>query len=198
MSEKQSWADPSPLGLFGFGMTTVLLNIHNTLLLGMSNTMAIGYGFFFGGLAQVIAGVIDAKKGNTFGATAFTSYGLFWIGLATALTLSSLGIFPLVGSLDLAWTMLVWGVFTTILFVGSFKTTKALSFILGSLAVLFYLLAASNAIIAFDPTNTILLTITGFEGIICGSSAIYTAAAIILNGMYERTVLPICPWQKKK
>ncbi len=197
MSEKQTWADPSPLGLFGFGLTTVLLNLHNLGLLGVANTMAIGYGFFYGGLAQVIAGIIDLRKGNTFGGTAFCSYGLFWIGLATALSLSSMGLFPTITVIDLAWTMLVWGVFTTIFFVGSFKTTKALSFVLGSLAILFYLLAISNTVI-YLTGSTLVLTITGLEGIVCGASAMYTAAGIILNGMYNRTVLPLGPWQKKE
>jgi len=197
VAENKSWADPSPLGLFGFGLTTVLLNLHNTGFLGVSNVFAIGYGFFFGGIAQVIAGIIDLKKGNTFGGTAFVSYGLFWLGLALVIVLSSMGILPAPTDIDLAWAMFAWGVFTTIFFLGSFKTTKALSFILGSLAVLFYMLAISHVLIFFTG-STLFLTITGIEGIVCGASAMYTAGAIILNGMYERTVLPLGPWQKEK
>jgi succinate-acetate transporter protein len=182
MSEKQSWADPSPLGLFG---------------LGVGNIFAIGYGFFFGGVAQVIAGIIDLKKGNTFGGTAFTSYGLFWLGLAFVLTASGSGIISAPTDIDLTWMTFMWGIFTTLFFIGSFKTTKALSFVLGSLSILFYLLAISHAII-FLTGSTIVLTITGIEGIICGGSAMYTAGAIIINGMYKRTVLPLGPWQKEK
>ncbi|MHA1237627.1 MAG: acetate uptake transporter [Candidatus Odinarchaeia archaeon] len=194
-TQKQILADPSALGLFGFGLTTVLLNIHNLGLVGLANTMAIAYGFFYGGIAQVIAGIIDFKRNNLFGGTAFTSYGLFWLGLALAITFNWMGLI-VVTPIDLAWTMLLWGVFTTVLFAGSFKTNKALSFVLGSLALLFYLLTLSNFILAVDPTMTIPLTITGIEGIICGGSAMYTAAAIVLNSMYGREVLPLGPYNK--
>ena len=194
-TQKQLFADPSALGLFGFGLTTVLLNVHNLGLVGLANTMAIAYGFFYGGTAQVIAGIIDFKRGNSFGGTAFTSYGLFWLGLALAVTFSWMGLITLT-PIDLAWTMLLWGIFTTVLFAASFRTNKALSFVFGSLATLFYLLTLSNFILAVDPTMTLPLTITGIEGIVCGLSAMYTAAAIVINNMYGREILPLGPYKK--
>src|SRR5512136_3301191 len=77
---EQKLANPAPLGLMGFGMTTVLLNIHNAGFFPVSD-MIIAMGLFYGGIAQIIAGLMEFKKGNTFGTTAFTSYGLFWISL---------------------------------------------------------------------------------------------------------------------
>lgn len=81
MSEKGSLlANPAPLGLMGFGMTTILLNLHNMGLFGISSVI-VAMGIFYGGLAQILAGVMEFRKGNTFGTLAFTSYGLFWLSL---------------------------------------------------------------------------------------------------------------------
>src|SRR6201995_3513925 len=87
---KDSTANPAPLGLCAFGMTTVLLNIHNAGVFEM-NSMILGMGIFYGGLAQVIAGIIEAKKNNTFGLTAFTSYGFFWLSLVGLIVMPKLG-----------------------------------------------------------------------------------------------------------
>ena len=84
-------ANPAPLGLLGFGMTTVLLNLHNAGLIALGS-MILAMGIFYGGLAQVIAGIQEWKKNNTFGATAFTSYGMFWLSLVALLFLPKLGL----------------------------------------------------------------------------------------------------------
>ena len=89
MEEKLS--NPAPLGLMGFGMTTVLLNLHNSGLLPMS-TMILAMGIFYGGLAQVIAGIMEFRKGNTFGSVAFTSYGLFWLSLVGLIVMGKMGL----------------------------------------------------------------------------------------------------------
>ena len=83
-------ANPAPLGLLGFGMTTVLLNLHNAGLFGLGS-MILGMGIFYGGIAQVIAGIMEWKKGNTFAATAFISYGFFWMTLVALLVLPKMG-----------------------------------------------------------------------------------------------------------
>ncbi|MEP6514150.1 MAG: acetate uptake transporter, partial [Parafilimonas sp.] len=90
---KDSTANPAPLGLFGFVMTIVLLNLHNEGIFEM-NSMILGMGIFYGGLAQVIAGILEAKKNNTFGLTAFTSYGFFWITLVALIVMPKLGCIP--------------------------------------------------------------------------------------------------------
>src|SRR5882757_4432936 len=83
---REGLANPAPLGLFGFGMTTVLLNIHNAGFYEM-NSMILAMGLFYGGMAQVIAGILEYKKNNTFGMTAFISYGFFWLTLVALILL---------------------------------------------------------------------------------------------------------------
>src|SRR5580700_10815603 len=87
---KDGIANPAPLGLCAFGMTTVLLNLHNAGIFEL-NSMILAMGIFYGGLAQVIAGYIESKKNNTFGLTAFTSYGLFWLSLVALVVLLKTG-----------------------------------------------------------------------------------------------------------
>ncbi len=176
-------ANPAPLGLMGFGMTTVLLNIHNAGFFEM-DPLIIGMGIFYGGIAQVIAGIMEFRKGNTFGTTAFTSYGLFWLSLIYIV---------LVGDADptfMGWYLFMWGLFTAYMFLGTLNKNRALQFVFGSLAVLFFLLAIGDW---FDLGT--VTEIAGWEGIVCGFSAIYLAAAEVLNETYGRTVLPIGPMQ---
>lgn len=180
-------ANPAPLGLMGFGMTTVLLNIHNAGFFPEISPMVLAMGFFYGGLAQIIAGILEFKKGNTFGLTAFTSYGAFWMTLVGLVLLPKLipGIAPTpVGFIGCYLGM--WGVFTLFMFVGTFKANRALQVIFGSLVILFFMLAVK------DFTGwKILGTIAGYEGIFCGASAIYLAMAEVINEKFGRCVLPI-------
>jgi succinate-acetate transporter protein len=191
---KDGTANPAPLGLLAFGMTTVLLNIHNAGGYSM-NSMILGMGLFYGGLAQVIAGVLEWKKNNTFGTTAFTSYGMFWIMLVTTLVLPKVA--PgLAGfatdTTALGALMAVWGFFTLVMFIGTLRLSVALQVVFGSLTVLFALLAAG-----FFTGNTNITKIAGFEGIFCGASAIYTGLAQVLNEVYAGTVLPLGICKKK-
>ncbi|MDG6222323.1 MAG: acetate uptake transporter [Candidatus Bathyarchaeota archaeon] len=188
MSEKL--ANPAPLGLLGFGMTTVLLNIHNAGLYPLG-AMILAMGLVYGGLAQVIAGIMEFKKGNTFGTLAFTSYGLFWWSLVILLllpnfTLLASGSVIAPGDTAMAAYFIMWGLFTLFMFCGTLKKPNALKFVFASLVVLFFMLAAYRL-----TGNADLLTITGIEGIICGSSAIYTGIAEVLNETYDRKVLPL-------
>ena len=183
MSEKL--ANPAPLGLMGFGMTTILLNIHNAGFFPIS-AMILAMGLCYGGLAQVIVGIMEFKKGNTFGLTAFTSYGLFWWSLVLLLIFPSMGISEATPAAFMGWYLSLWGMFTGFMFFGTLKANRALQFVFASLTVLFFLLAAR------DFTGSRLIgTIAGFEGIICGASAIYLAMAEVLNEQFGRTVLPI-------
>ncbi|HGN1706135.1 TPA: acetate uptake transporter [Providencia rettgeri] len=178
-------ANPGPLGLLGFGMTTILLNIHNAGFFPLSSVI-LSMGIFYGGLAQFIAGLIEYKKGNTFGATAFTSYGMFWISLVGLLFLPTLGLAETTSPEFLGVFLAIWGVFTFFMFLGTFKANLVLQFVFGSLTVLFALLAIGNI-----TGNAALLKFAGFEGIVCGASAFYLAVAEVLNEQYGRTVLPI-------
>jgi len=190
MSTPNAIANPAPLGLCAFGMTTILLNIHNAGFFEL-NSMILGMGIFYGGLAQVIAGVIEAKKDNTFGLTAFTSYGFFWLSLVGLLVMPKLGWAEKTSDTAMAAYLGVWGVFTLLLFFGTLRLSKALQFVFGSLVILFALLAYSRA-----TGNATIGTLAGYEGIICGASAVYTGIAQVLNEVYGRTVWPLGPVQK--
>jgi succinate-acetate transporter protein len=180
-------ANPAPLGLLGFGMTTVLLNIHNAGFFPLS-AMILAMGIFYGGLAQVIAGIMEWKKNNTFGTTAFTSYGLFWLSLVGLLVMPTFGWATAADPKAMAAYLFMWGLFTFIMYIGTLRITKALQFVFLSLAILFFLLAAGDF-----TGNAIITKIAGYEGIICGFSAIYTALAQVLNEVYGKIVLPIGP-----
>ncbi len=185
MSQTIKLANPGPLGLMGFGMTTVLLNIHNAGFFPIG-AMILAMGLCYGGLAQVIAGILEFKKGNTFGLTAFTSYGFFWISLVVLIILPKLGLAEATPHAFMAWYLVMWGSFTGFMFIGTLRSNFMLKFIFASLTVLFFLLAIR------DFTGSQLIgTIAGFEGIVCGLSAIYLAMAEIINEQHGRTVLPI-------
>jgi succinate-acetate transporter protein len=180
-------ANPAPLGLCAFGMTTVLLNIHNAGFYEM-NSMILAMGMFYGGIAQVIAGIIEAKKNNTFGLTAFTSYGFFWLSLVGLLVLPKLGLAAAASESAMIAYLSIWGVFTFLLFFGTLRLNRALQFVFASLTILFFLLVAGDI-----TGNATVKQLAGYEGIVCGASAIYTGIANLLNEMYGKTVLPIGP-----
>jgi succinate-acetate transporter protein len=189
-------ANPAPLGLLGFGLTTVLLNLHNAGLFPL-DTMILAMGLAYGGLAQVIVGVMEFRKGNTFGTVAFTSYGLFWWSLVLLLVLPKASVFTgLVAPTETAMAayFFMWGLFTFAMFFGTLKKNRALQFVFMSLAILFFMLVirelTGNPMLFGGFTWNML---TGIEGVICGLSAVYLAIAEVLNETYGRTVLPICP-----
>jgi succinate-acetate transporter protein len=193
MSEKL--ANPAPLGLLGFGLTTVLLNLHNAGFFPL-DTMILAMGLAYGGLAQVIVGILEFKKGNTFGTVAFTSYGLFWWSLVALLVLPSYSFVGISAPTDaaLAAYFFMWGLFTFAMFFGTLKKNRALQFVFLSLTILFFLLMVRE--LTTNPVlfgNVTLNTVLGYEGVICGLSAVYLAIAEVLNETYEKTILPICP-----
>jgi len=178
-------ANPAPLGLLGFGMTTVLLNLHNAGFFPL-DAMILGMGIFYGGLGQIIVGIMEWKKNNTFGATAFTSYGLFWLTLVALIILPQTGFGKAPDAAAMTAYLTMWGLFTAVLFIGTLRLNRALQFVFGSLTILFFLLAIGDA-----TGNHTIKTIAGWEGIICGLSAIYTGLAQVLNEVYGRTVAPL-------
>src|SRR5919205_1730992 len=175
---KDTSANPAPLGLFGFGMTTVLLNLHNAGFFEM-NAMIFAMGLFYGGLAQVVAGIMESRKNNTFGFTAFISYGFFWLTLVGLLVMPKLGWVVPASETGMVAYLVMWGIFTALLFIGTLKISRALQFVFATLTLLFFLLALGDA-----TGNAAIKQFTGYEGIICGASAIYTGAANLLNEVY--------------
>ena len=187
MEIKDTTANPAPLGLVAFGMTTVLLNLHNAGLFALG-TMILSMGIFYGGLAQVVAGIMEWKKNNTFGTTAFLSFGLFWLSLVGLLVMSELGLGNASESSAMVAYLCMWGIFTAVMFIGTLKLNRALQLVFATLVLLFFLLALGQA-----TGNTIITHVAGYEGIVCGVSAIYAGMAQLLNEVYGRVVAPIWP-----
>jgi len=182
---KDNTANPAPLGLLAFGLTTVLLNLHNAGIFEM-NAMILAMGIFYGGIAQILAGIMEAKKGNTFGLVAFVSYGSFWLTLVALIVMPKMGWIPPASESAMVAYLIMWGIFTALLFFGTLRISRSLQFIFATLTILFFLLALGDY-----SGNTFLKTFTGYEGIICGGSAIYTGAGALLNEMYGREVFPL-------
>ena len=189
-------ANPAPLGLLGFGMTTVLLNLVNAGVFPL-DTMILAMGLAYGGLAQIIVGIMEYRKGNTFGTVAFSSYGFFWWSLVILLVLPKVTFLTGLNApteTAMAAYFLMWGIFTFAMFFGTLKANRALQFVFMSLAILFFMLTirelTSNPVLFGTVTFN---TITGIEGVICGLSAVYLAIAEVLNEAHHKTVLPICP-----
>lgn len=182
---KDTTANPAPLGLCAFGLTTVLLNLANAGVYPL-DAMILAMGVFYGGIAQVIAGMMEWKKGNTFATTAFTSYGLFWLSLAGILVLPKLGLGTAPNAIALSAYLAMWGIFTLLLFIGTLKLSRALQAVFLTLTILFFLLAIGDF-----TGNATIKTIAGIEGILCGGLAIYTGLAQVLNELYGRKLFPI-------
>jgi len=185
-------ANPAPLGLFAFGLTTLMLNLVNAdLVVVGTKGLVIGYGMFFGGLCQLLAGMWEFKKNNTFGATAFTSYGAFWMGYSLWFILAKTSTFPSPDGSGLAAILAVWGMFTFLMFIGTLKINRALQAVFLSLAILFFMLAAGDA-----TENATIAKAAGYEGIVCAFTAIYAAWAQVINEVWGKTVLPLGPVKK--
>jgi hypothetical protein len=182
---KDATANPAPLGLLGFGMTTVLLNLHNAGFYEL-NAMILAMGICYCGTAQVIAGIMEWKKGNTFATTAFISYGFFWLSLVTLIGLPKLGFTPTNDAAMSAY-LATWGLFTGVMFIGTFRLNLALQVVFGTLTVLFFLLAYAH----FAKPGDGFEKFAGWEGLVCGFSAIYTGLAQVLNELFGKIVLPL-------
>jgi len=167
-------------------MTTIVLNIHNAGLIKMS-TMILAMGICYGGAAQVIAGIMEWKKNNTFGTTAFISYGFFWLSLVTLLLLPKIDPTLAPDEKSVAAYLALWGLFTFGLFIGTFRLSHALQSVFGTLAVPVFLLSIGELA---DVGNG-FKHFTGYEGIVCGLLACYTGLAQVLNELYGKTVLPL-------
>jgi len=190
---KDTTGNPAPLGLLGFGMTTVLLNLHNAGFYEL-NSMVLAMGICYGGAAQIIAGIMEWRKSNTFAATAFISYGFFWLSLVTLIVLAKLGWGAPSDETAMAAYLAIWGVFTAVMFVGTLRLNLTLQVVFGSLAILFFLLAIGD----FTGASAGFKHATGYEGIFCGLSAMYAGLAQVLNELFGKSVLPLGPVPVKK
>ncbi len=177
--------NPAAFGLCGFGMSTLLLNLHNIGLFPL-DSMIMAMGIFFGGIAQVIVGNIEAKKNNMFGMVAFGSYGFFWIILVALMMIPKLGLGEAPTPKAMGWFLVVWGIFTTGLFIATFSLTKMMRVLFGSVVALFFLLA-----IADFTGNATIKIIAGFDGIFSGSFALFLALAMVINDTFNKEIIPL-------
>jgi succinate-acetate transporter protein len=178
-------ANPAPLGLLGFGMTTVMLNLHNADIIPLGGVI-MALGIFYGGLAQLIVGIMEWKKGNTFGTAAFTSYGLFWLTLVGIWVLPQIGIGEVTDKTSMGYFLGIWGVYTLFFFIGTLRSSRIIQFVFGSLTVLFFTLALGDLTLIKEITLA-----AGYIGLICGASAMYAALAMVINEVYGTTVMPL-------
>jgi succinate-acetate transporter protein len=178
-------ANPAPLGMMGFGLTTILLCLRHVGAIS-SGSSVLALGILAGGAAQLVAGVMEWRKKNTFGTVAFVGFGLFWVSLGALLAAPRFGLGAAGDRSDMAVYLFVWGLFSVVLFVASLKMNRAVMGVFFALTLLFFLLAVADA-----TGSARLQRVAGWEGIVCGLGAIYVGAAQILNEVWGRTVLPL-------
>jgi uncharacterized protein len=179
---EKKMGNPAVVGLAGFGLTTLLLQFHNIGILGLGPVLAMG--IIFGGLAQMISGFQEQKMGNNFGYCAFVAYGSFWIGLSIIWILNSLKVYE-TSHTELGFYMLVWTFYTVIMFIASLRVHKAMAITFGLLLIGFILLVAG---LLGDP---LFIKIAGYELIVCALGAWYMMAAIIINDLAGKVVVPV-------
>jgi len=178
-------ANPGPLGLAGFGMATMLLNIHNMGFFPIDTTI-IAMGLFVGGIIQVIVGGWEWKSNNLFGMMAFSGYGFFWLTLATIFILPKTGLAAAPNELSMGCYLVIWALFTLGLFIATFKMNRWMQTLFGMVLILFTLLALK------DFTGIKMFgTLAGIEGVACGALALYMSMAQVINDQYGRQVLPV-------
>ena len=177
--------NPAPLGLAAFGLTTLVLNGFNSGVVDKAGEGLVWpLGIFFGGLAQFAAGMWEAKKNNTFGFTAFSAFGAFWMFLALTKILEAADVLQPMTPESKSLFLVAWGIFTGYMFVGTLKISHALQSVFGTLTILFFLLAIG----AHDETWE---KIAGWEGMFCAGTALYTSFALIVNDTWGRYLLPL-------
>src|SRR6266480_1528975 len=184
-------ADPGPLGLAGFAMTTFVLSMFNANLVSASGEPVVfGLAFAYGGLAQLLAGMWEFRNGNTFGALAFSSFGAFWLSLFVFEVFFASSIPPADAGHAAGLYLWAWAIFTTYMFVASLRTTGAVALVFFLLAITFILLGAGNS---GDHTNVVHWG--GYIGLATAVAAWYASFAAVVNSTFGRTIAPVMPLQ---
>ena len=183
-------ANPAPLGLAAFGLTTVVLSTINAGLLSgdPANLVAVvvPLAFAFGGVAQIIVGILEYKNNNTFGMVAFSAYGLFWWWYAFLLWTAGAGWIKAPAGNAVGFTLLMWGVFTLYMWIATFRLNFTLWSIFLLLWITFFLLAGGDMGMGAG-----WKTAGGFMGILTGLDALYLSFAEVTNATWKKTVLPV-------
>lgn len=178
-------ANPAPLGLCAFGMTTILLSLHNAGFTGLSSPI-IAMALLYGGVAQSVVGVMEWKKKNTFGMLTFGSFGIFWITFAAILMLPALSLAKAPSPVELAAFLAIWGIFALGLFICTLKMHRLLQVTLAFVVILVALLVAAQL-----TGNPLILTLGGFSGLIAGGLALYMGMGQTINEIFGSRVLPV-------
>lgn len=178
-------ANPAPLGLCAFGMTTIVLSLHNAGITALSSPI-LAMALFYGGIAQILAGILEWKKNNTFGLLTFGSFGFFWLSFATILLLPVLGLSEKPGAMDMAAFLAVWGIFALGLFICTLKMHKILAVTLFFVVLLVVLLVAAT----LTGMQTIH-TLGGLAGMVAGALAIYIGLGQVINEVYGEKIFPV-------
>lgn len=188
-----SAADPAPLGLAGFALTTVLLSAFNAGFIKTGALTFVGMALFYGGLAQFMAGMWEFRNRNTFGATAFSSFGAFWLGLGILFVFDVVGkpSEAMFGGDGAIWFLFCWTLFTTYMWIASFRTNGAvmLVFLLLALTFLALWIGAMNG----DAAGKGITALGGYLGLATAAVAFYTSFAGVINSTFGRTILPTYP-----
>jgi succinate-acetate transporter protein len=182
-------ADPAPLGLAAFAMTTFVLSMFNANLVGAGGEpVVLGLAFAYGGLAQFLAGMWEFRNGNTFGATAFTSYGAFWLSFAAYVEFFSKSVSPADAGHAVGLYLIAWGIFTLYMVIPSLRVSVAVAAVFVLLAATFFILGIGNA-----GAHENIVHIGGWVGLATAAVAWYASFAGVTNATFKRTVLPVKP-----
>src|SRR4051794_39980610 len=177
-------ADPAALGLAGFAMTTFVLSLANAGWIAGAGSAVLGLALFYGGIAQLLAGMWEFVKGNTFGAVAFSSYGAFWLAFWWLLTNPEAA--KAAGSAGVGAFLLAWTIFTAFMTIGAVKSSRVVLLVFIALTLTFLLLTIGEF-----ASSQVASHIGGYLGLITALLAWYGAAASVINSTWKRTVLPV-------
>jgi succinate-acetate transporter protein len=182
-------ADPAPLGLAGFGITTFVLSMYNSNLVSPTGeAVVLGLALAYGGLAQLLAGLWEFRNGNIFGATAFCSYGAFWISFWALVAFYAKDLPAAHAGKDIGLYLYAWGIFTFYMWIASFRTSAAVNLVFLLLWITFLLLGIGNS-----GGHATVIHWGGYVGLATAAAALYTSFAVVTNGTFGRVVLPVRP-----
>jgi succinate-acetate transporter protein len=187
-----SWvpANPAPLGLAGFGITTLILSVMNANLVSFSHDLPVvlGMALAYGGIAQLLAGMWEFRTGNTFGAVAFTSFGAFWISFFVLVEFNLAKIGGGAAGVDagLGLYLWSWAIFTGMMFLCSFTATRAVQAVFLALTLTFVFLGIGNS-----GGTASMIHVGGYIGIVTAALALYAACGEIMAAVYKHDVLPL-------
>ncbi len=186
-------ADPGPLGLAAFAMTTFVLSMFNADLIGKGGEpVVLGLAIAYGGFAQILAGMWEFRTGNTFGAVAFTSFGAFWISFFVLVQFFAKDIPEADAGHAIGLYLIAWGIFTAYMFVASLRTTAAIAVVFALLTVTFFLLGIGNA-----GAHSNIVKLGGWFGLATAAAAWYASFAAVVNSTFARIVLPVAPLSRR-